>query len=157
MEKIKLTTMCLLIIVLCACSSAATDATLQTTGTPNENDDKGGALEPAPEELLDEQAADESNTALSAEAENMVAQSISRIAEFESDSIPMQDVEVVSAEQMLWPDSSLGCPMDGMMYTQAIVSGYLIELEANGNSYELHTDTGNKVILCTVNNEKLAR
>ena len=40
------------------------------------------------------------------------------------------DIKVLSAEAVTWPDGSLGCPQPGMMYTQALVPGFRIVLQA---------------------------
>ncbi len=57
-------------------------------------------------------------------------------------------VAVVSAEAVEWPDSSLGCPQPGMMYLQVITPGYYVVLEHNGRRYTYHTDRGRRAIRC---------
>ncbi|MCD6361678.1 MAG: hypothetical protein J7M38_12560 [Armatimonadetes bacterium] len=47
-------------------------------------------------------------------------------------------IEVVSCEEQMWPDGSLDLPEPGMVYTKAIVSGYLVVLGANDRQYEYH-------------------
>ena len=47
-----------------------------------------------------------------------------------------------------WPDSSLGCPVEGMMYAQVETEGYIIWLEANDSPYRYHTDTDEQVVFC---------
>jgi hypothetical protein len=51
-------------------------------------------------------------------------------------------------EEQQWSDTSLGCPQEGFMYAQVITPGYLIVLEAQGQTYEYHTDTQANVVLC---------
>jgi hypothetical protein len=41
-------------------------------------------------------------------------------------------VKIVSAHAETFSDGSLGCPEPGMLYTQAIVDGYQVVVEANG-------------------------
>ncbi len=48
------------------------------------------------------------------------------------------EITVKSVEPVEWRDSSLGCPMPGMMYLQVITPGYLIILEADGKEWEYH-------------------
>lgn len=48
------------------------------------------------------------------------------------------DVKVISAQAVNWPNGALGCPKPGRMYTQAIVPGYRIELEAGGKRFRYH-------------------
>jgi hypothetical protein len=45
------------------------------------------------------------------------------------------EVKVISAQSVNWPNGALGCPKPGRMYTQAIVPGYRIELEAAGKQF----------------------
>ncbi len=45
-------------------------------------------------------------------------------------------VTVVSAEEKTFSDGSLGCPEPGMMYTQALVDGYQVVVEANGTQLD---------------------
>jgi hypothetical protein len=51
------------------------------------------------------------------------------------------DVKVISAQAVNWPNGALGCPKPGKMYTQAIVPGYRIELEAGGKRFTYHAGT----------------
>lgn len=67
-------------------------------------------------------------------------------------SIDPELVHIISAESTLWPDSSLGCPQPGEAYAQVLTEGVLIQLEADDQIYEYHTDTGAQLILCDVSN-----
>lgn len=58
------------------------------------------------------------------------------------------EISVTSVEAVAWPDASLGCPQQGMMYAQVITPGFLIVLEAGGQTYEYHSDEGGFVVLC---------
>jgi hypothetical protein len=57
-------------------------------------------------------------------------------------------VVVVSAESVTFPDGGLGCPEPGMAYTQMLVDGYKIVLEANGITYD-YRGSGTNFRLCT--------
>lgn len=48
------------------------------------------------------------------------------------------DMKVVSAQAVTWSDGSLGCPEPGMMYTQALVPGYRIVVQAGEDQLEYH-------------------
>ena len=61
--------------------------------------------------------------------------------------IPKSDIKGVSVEAVQWPDTSLGCPQPDMMYAQVVTPGYLIILEAGGQTYEYHS-AGAGVGLC---------
>jgi hypothetical protein len=47
-------------------------------------------------------------------------------------------VKVIGSQFVNWPNGALGCPKRGVMYTQAIVPGYRIELEAGGRRFTYH-------------------
>jgi hypothetical protein len=57
-------------------------------------------------------------------------------------------VTVVSAEATTWNDGALGCPEPGKMYTQALVPGYKIVLEADGKTMDYHASETGSVKLC---------
>jgi hypothetical protein len=62
--------------------------------------------------------------------------------------IETDQIEVIEAKAVVWPDASLGCPQPGMMYAQVQTVGFLIRLEARGQVYEYHTDMQQIIILC---------
>jgi hypothetical protein len=43
---------------------------------------------------------------------------------------------VTRAEAVTWNDGALGCPEPGMFYTQALVDGYWIVVEGDGQSLD---------------------
>src|SRR5688500_7094992 len=45
-------------------------------------------------------------------------------------------VKIVDAHEETWSDGSLGCPEPDMMYTQALVDGYQVIVEANGTQLD---------------------
>ena len=61
---------------------------------------------------------------------------------------PVSGPEVVSAAAMTWNDGSLGCPEPGQMYTQALVDGYHVVVEVDGERYDYRADSGSSVRLC---------
>lgn len=67
------------------------------------------------------------------------------LAERGVDGIP----ELVSAEQIVFADGSLGCPSPGQAYTQAQVEGMRVVVEAAGTTYDYRFGTGDSVKLCT--------
>jgi hypothetical protein len=58
------------------------------------------------------------------------------------------DIKVVSEEAVTWPDGSLGCPKPGMMYTQALVAGYRIVLQAGDQVLNYHSAARGKPVFC---------
>ncbi len=57
-------------------------------------------------------------------------------------------VVLVRAEQLTWPDGSLGCPERGLMYTQALVPGYRIVAKTSAGEMLYHTDSRGQVRNC---------
>lgn len=57
-------------------------------------------------------------------------------------------VVLTRAEQVNWPDGSLGCPRAGMSYTQALVPGFRVVARSVERQLVYHTDAHAKVIRC---------
>jgi hypothetical protein len=55
---------------------------------------------------------------------------------------------IVRAEPVVWNDGSLGCPEPGMMYTQALINGYWVVINAAGQTYDFRVDSGGRFQLC---------
>lgn len=47
-------------------------------------------------------------------------------------------ITVVGEENVTWPDSSIGCPEEGMAYMQVLTDGVRLVLELDGVRYEYH-------------------
>ena len=59
-------------------------------------------------------------------------------------------MRVVSAEQVEWPSTALGCPEPGVGYAAVIVSGWKFTLAHGDQTHEFHSDeSGDNVIDCT--------
>ena len=61
----------------------------------------------------------------------------------EADSITVKQARAVS-----WGSSAVGCPEKDKSYTQAIVPGLLLFLEADGTLYRYHGRTGSSLFFC---------
>ena len=57
-------------------------------------------------------------------------------------------LKVARAERVTWPDGSLGCPQPGMSYTQALVPGYRIRIQAGKELLDYHAGVRGKPLLC---------
>lgn len=66
----------------------------------------------------------------------------------ERTSTTADQITVLQSEFVIWPDGSLGCPQPGMAYTQALVEGYRIVLEIDGETYDYHTSERGFFVLC---------
>ncbi len=60
----------------------------------------------------------------------------------------IEDVKVIRAENIVWPDGSLGCAKPGEMYTQAQVQGYWVVLEVGGETYDYRVTENGYFNLC---------
>lgn len=58
------------------------------------------------------------------------------------------EVTILAAESVTWSDGSLGCPEPGMMYTQALVPGYRVVLEAGGTEMHFHASERGDIQFC---------
>ncbi|MFA9443835.1 hypothetical protein [Egicoccus sp. AB-alg6-2] len=59
-----------------------------------------------------------------------------------------REVRVVLDEAVTWPDGSLGCPQPDQFYTQALVEGYRIVVEADGRTLHYHGRQGGDPAYC---------
>lgn len=64
--------------------------------------------------------------------------------------IPVDELTVVRAEAVTWPDPSLGCPQPGMAYPQVLVDGYWVVVEADGVEYDYRGSRPGEFILCEI-------
>ena len=62
--------------------------------------------------------------------------------------IGVDQIEVLEATSVTWPDASLGCPKPGMAYTQVQVDGIRIRLQVGEQIYEYHGGGGRAPFLC---------
>jgi hypothetical protein len=65
--------------------------------------------------------------------------------------IDPDQISVAEARLVDWPDASLGCPQNDMLYAAVITPGYWILLEAQNKKYPYHTDQSGQIILCLAN------
>jgi len=62
--------------------------------------------------------------------------------------IDADTVNIKVARQITWKSGALGCPKPGMNYTQALVPGVLIILEAGGKTYGYHAQENQEPFHC---------
>lgn len=71
------------------------------------------------------------------------------IADAESRSVAnAASIVVLRAQAVTWSDGSLGCPEPGMMYTQALVNGYWVVLDAGGKTLDYRAGSGGGFRFC---------
>lgn len=63
--------------------------------------------------------------------------------------IAPEQIQLVSIEEVVWPDSSLGCPQPGMAYAQVLIPGFRVRLASGGREYDLHMgQRGGQIVRC---------
>ena len=62
--------------------------------------------------------------------------------------LDVAQLRVTLAEVVTWPDGALGCPEPGRQYTQVLVSGYRIRIEAGTQTLEYHGSLRGQPFLC---------
>jgi hypothetical protein len=87
-----------------------------------------------------------SSTLYDSDMEDLVLQAKEDLADRLS--IPIDQIEVLEARSVVWPDASLGCPQPDMRYKQVQVDGALIRLQAEGQIYEYHSGGSRDLFLC---------
>ncbi len=64
-------------------------------------------------------------------------------------SIPVNEVSLIEWNEEEWSDSRLGCPQPGMSYLQVITPGYQMIFQANGQTYEYHSNKSGHFVYCS--------
>ncbi|NQS90931.1 MAG: hypothetical protein HQ574_00860 [Chloroflexi bacterium] len=59
--------------------------------------------------------------------------------------VDIEDITPKSIEEILFDDASLGVPDPGVTYEAVVTPGYIIILEAEGETYQYHA-SGSKVV-----------
>lgn len=62
--------------------------------------------------------------------------------------VPPDTIKVSSARQVTWSSGALGCPEPDMMYTQALVPGSVIYLQADNAIHAYHGKIGAEPFYC---------
>lgn len=122
------------LLLLAACGGATQDA-------------PGGGADAPPaedEQTEEEEAVDDGQAP--ADLDEFTDLAIEAAAE-EHD-VAREEIEVVRAEEVDWPDGARGCPEDDEMYTQAIVPGYRVVLDVAGEQQHYHGGEGEAPFRC---------
>ncbi|NOX75997.1 MAG: hypothetical protein GXP17_05160 [Gammaproteobacteria bacterium] len=66
----------------------------------------------------------------------------------EQNHLAAKSLRKISANAVQWPNSSLGCPRPGMMYTQVLTPGYRVTLmdSFTGKEYVVHVGPGRALV-----------
>jgi hypothetical protein len=62
--------------------------------------------------------------------------------------VAVNAITVTQARNVRWGSSAVGCPAEDINYTQVVVPGVLLLLEANGKIYRYHARNGGEPFYC---------
>ncbi len=155
MMKITHLLLALFMLMLNACAG-----TVEPTLLPDPDSDSAGPAEPSatmPDTEAPEIEAPETTTvhqegivtdesALPGGAETIVDLAKADLAQRLA--VETSAITLVSYEEVVWSDSSLGCPQPGMAYLQVPKDGSLVVLEFESRTYDYHTGGGRDPFLC---------
>lgn len=116
-----------------------------TDEVPVEEPDDQAAEDPAEEESADppgDDAAGGSDPLLGPEIQVALDDAAERSG------VPRDELMITTTELVTWPDGAAGCPEPDTMYTQALVDGFLIVIEADGEPYHYVGVTGEEPTYC---------
>lgn len=115
--------------------SPATESAREERLTPDPID----LPEPIPTQIPETPVTSEAPAEL---VEEMIADLAQRL------DVAVEQIAVLRAEEVIWPDGALGCPQPGQVYTQAQVRGYHVTLGAGDDAYDYHANQRGYFIFC---------
>lgn len=62
--------------------------------------------------------------------------------------VPVDQLRLERLDPRQWPDSALGCPQPGLLYSQIVTPGYIMLVAGAGKQLEYHTDMHTHIALC---------
>jgi hypothetical protein len=62
--------------------------------------------------------------------------------------IDVDSIQVLEADSVNWRSGAIGCPQSGVYYTQALVPGYRLLLQAGFEVFTYHSRRGGDPFLC---------
>ena len=111
-----------------------------TSGSPSPSERTIPSPEPIPSEA----------SAPSAGSDGLPADMVDEVIALaeEETGVDPSEIEVVLAEAVTWSDGSIGCPEEGMMYTQTLVPGYRVILDVAGEELAFHAPESGDFFPC---------
>lgn len=148
-----------LCLTLAACGTEAApedpaDPTGTTTASPaaptTDEDDmtSSGPKDPAPTSLPPSATGDLPLGEVPAEVQEREDVQAAVAAEAKRTGVSADEVKVAGYADVTWRDGSIGCPMPGMAYTQALVPGHQLVLEVDGELASYHAAKGKDFSYC---------
>ncbi len=136
--------MTIVMALLVACGQPTTDSQARLTESPLPTAPVS-PISPLPVPQFESEAAEQAMSEL-------------RVQVAEQAGLPATALTLVSAEQVTWPDMSLGCPQPDMMYAQVLTPGWqIVFADAEGREYNVHTtESREHFVICEPSVESAA-
>jgi hypothetical protein len=129
-----------LMLVLCACA-----ANSGATPTPGAAGAPGSSASPSP---LPSSRGPAPRESPASEGQAAAAVDAARRDAAQRLNTSPESLRVEDVESRQWPDRSLGCPRQGVLYAQVLTPGYLIVLSSGSRRLEYHTDDRGMAVFC---------
>ena len=122
------------VILACtSCSQNSAESTVDDTAESNER-----------QKLVKESGMDSSTDGKT--VDQQISEAVAELAT--RTGVAADTITVRDARSVNWGSGATGCPEPGMNYTQAIVPGLQLLLEADGTIYHFHGRTGSSLFYC---------
>lgn len=138
-------------LLLVACGSPAGGGGATTTSTPESTTTSAAATVSTTSEVGTNSTTTTIGDIEMPEENTVVDAARADLAQREG--VTPEDVSVVRVREVDWPDSALGCPEEGMAYTQVVVSGFQILLQVDERVFDYHAGSDGGVFLCPSDEE----
>lgn len=137
------------ILVACQTASSTTrvpESIELQTGTPGLIAENTQTQTLAPPSTPDDTIMN-SPTSPDADAQKMVDLATNYLAQRLGTSV--EQIILLEVKSVVWGDASLGCPKPAIDYIRVETPGYNIAFRVGGETYNVHTDTENRVVTCS--------
>ena len=128
-----------LVLTVCACAGGS-----GSTPTSAPDPAAGSSASPPPAAPSRSPALDGSPAA---DAQSAAVDAARRDAAQRFNATP-ESFQIEDLESRQWPDRSLGCPRQGVLYAQILTPGYLIVLSSGSRRFEYHADDRGMAVFC---------
>lgn len=132
-------------IVIGLAAIAALGACAQSSGEPEQ--ESPGSSRPAPIPLRSADATATDGSSVTGDIPDAILSAVLAEAT-ERTGVGGDEITVTRAEAVTWNDGSLGCPEPGMSYTQALVDGYHVVLDVDGEPLDYRVGSVSDIRLC---------
>jgi hypothetical protein len=138
----------IVVVMLVSCQTSSVEIEKNLPSSSGEGQEQPSATPKMPDSTSEIEAVEpiENTSTLRRGDDVLISRAISDLTRRLS--VMEDEIQVVSVEAVEWPDSSLGCPVEGRDYAQVITPGYEILLQVGENIYRYHSDKEQFMLLC---------